>query len=178
VRRDLGVGELARERLDLALVRRQLEVHAQDYSRGTSRFLSALALVAILAAGCGGHAKRSSPENVVRSWSKALNSGDNDAAAALFATDAEVVQGPLDVRLHTHADAVAFNASLPCSGKIVELVTDGDTVTATFVLGDRPASSCDGPGEKAAAVFRVANGKIVLWHQIPVPGSNQPGVTV
>ena len=80
-----------------------------------------------------------------------------------------VIQGSVVTRLRTHADGVAWNAGLPCSGRIVSLRARGATVTATFLLGDRPASSCDGPGRKATAVFRVRDGKIVLWHQVPQP---------
>jgi hypothetical protein len=80
------------------------------------------------------------------------------------------VQGSVVVTLHTHADAVAWNAGLPCSGKIVSLSARGPVVRATFVLGDRKSSPCDGPGKRAAAVFRIRAGKIVLWHQVPVGG--------
>jgi limonene-1,2-epoxide hydrolase len=128
-------------------------------------FLAAACILAFLA-GCGGE---TSPSGVVRAWSKALNAGDNDGAADLFAPGAEVIQGSVVTRLRTHADGVAWNAGLPCSGKIVSLRTRGATVTATFLLGDRPTSSCDGPGRKATAVFRVRDGKIVLWHQVPQP---------
>jgi hypothetical protein len=38
-------------------------------------------------------------------------------------------------------------------------------VRATFRLGDRQHSRCDGPGDLATAIFRVVKGKIVLWHQ-------------
>ena len=108
----------------------------------------------------------------MRAWSQELNSGDNDAAAKLFAPGAEIVQGGTTIRLDTHAQAVAWNAALPCSGKIVSIKTKGDLTRATFVLGDRQTSKCDGPGEKATALFRVEKGKIVLWHQTgstPVP---------
>ena len=101
----------------------------------------------------------------MRAWSKALNAGDNEAAARLFARGAEVVQAGEVVTLTTHADAVAFNAALPCSGQIISLTTHGDTATATFRLGDRRLRRCDGPGQHATAVFRVRRGKIVLWHQ-------------
>ena len=69
--------------------------------------------------------------------------------------------------LQTHADAVDFNSALPCSGKIVDVTTSEDTATATFVLGDRKTSRCDAPGQKAVAAFKVVDGKIVLWHQLP-----------
>jgi hypothetical protein len=130
--------------------------------------LAALLLVVVaLAAGCGGRA--TSPESVVREWSEALNAGDNERAADLFAHGAQIVQGNDVYFLQTHADAVEFNSALPCSGKIVEVKTDEDTATATFLLGDRKKSSCDAPGQKALAAFKVLNGKIVLWHQLPSP---------
>ena len=133
-----------------------------------SRFLSLL-LLAVALSACGSKAQAPSPRSVVRAWSKALNAGNNQGAADLFARDAQVVQGTLVTRLHTHSEAVAFNRALPCSGRIVELRSRGRDIQATFVLGNRPASQCDGPGERAAALFRIRRGKIVLWHQIPVP---------
>ena len=105
----------------------------------------------------------------MRAWSDALNEGDNERAADLFARGAEVVQGNDVFFLQTHADAVDFNSALPCSGKIVSVTTDQDTATATFVLGDRNRNRCDAPGQKAVAAFKVLHGKIVLWHQLPSP---------
>jgi limonene-1,2-epoxide hydrolase len=128
---------------------------------GPYRAAAALCLV-LLAVGCGSE----SPEQIVRAWSEALNAGDNEAAADLFAAGAQVIQSGTVVRLATHEDAVAWNASLPCSGRIVEVETAGATVTATFLLGDRPTSPCDAPGAEATAAFRVDDGKIVLWHQL------------
>jgi limonene-1,2-epoxide hydrolase len=121
------------------------------------------AAVAALATGCGSSSP--SAESVVRAWSQALNSDDNKAAADLFAPGAEIVQAGRVVTLRTHADAVAWNSQLPCSGRIVSITSKGQTATATFELGDREHSRCDGPGERATAIFRVVKGKIVLWHQ-------------
>jgi hypothetical protein len=114
-------------------------------------------------------------EAVVRAWSEALNAGDNDAAAALFAPDAIVIQAGLALRLPDHAAAVSWNASLPCSGAISAIqVTDG-FVVAVFVLGDRPTSTCDAaPGTLAAAAFLIENGKIAVWEQVPVPEDASP----
>ena len=47
---------------------------------------------------------------------------------------------------------------------------------ATFVLGDRRHSQCDGPGQEATAIFKVAHGKIVLWHQTNARGPSGPTV--
>jgi len=115
------------------------------------------------------------PAAVVRAWSKALNANDNAAAAKLFAANAEVIQPPVAVRLTSAAVAKAFNASLPCAGTIVNITAHGNRATATFVLGHRPGHTCTATnGEKAAALFVVKNGKIVLWEQVPVPASTPP----
>ena len=107
-----------------------------------------------------------SPPAIVRAWSKALNANDNKGAAALFAPGARLIQG-VDVRLSPKL-ALAWNESLPCGGKILGLTRTGDRVRATFLLKERPKHTCDGPGEKAAAVFIVKKGKIVFWEQVPV----------
>ncbi len=70
----------------------------------------------------------------MRAWSNALNRGDDASAAALFAPGAEIVQGGAATRLETQAQARAWNAGLPCAGKIVGLSTTGEVVTATFLL--------------------------------------------
>jgi limonene-1,2-epoxide hydrolase len=121
-----------------------------------------LALAATVAA-CGSSSP--SPESVARAWSQELNSGDNEAAAKLFAHGARVVQPGAVLRLQTYEQALAWNAALPCSGKIISVTSEGNTASATFVLGDRQRSKCDGPGARATALVRVRKGKIVLWHQ-------------
>ena len=120
-------------------------------------------MLVLLASGCGD--SQPSAQSVVRAWSQALNAEDNKGAADLFAPGAEVVQGSTVIHLQTHAQAEAWNSSLPCSGKIVSIRSHGETARATFRLGDRQHSRCDGPGELATALFRVVKGKIVLWHQ-------------
>jgi hypothetical protein len=124
----------------------------------------ATALVAAALAACGGGP--SSAADVVRAWSRALNAGDNDTAADLFASGARVEQAGRVLVLRTHAQAVAWNSSLPCSGKIVALSAEGDErATATFLLFDRRTSRCGAPGGRATAVFTVRDGKIVRWRQ-------------
>jgi limonene-1,2-epoxide hydrolase len=134
---------------------------------------ASLAAVAVVA-GCGSGAP--STESVVRAWSQAVNEDDNERAADLFAPDAQVVQSGHELTLKTHADAVAWNSSLPCSGKIVSIDARGSTATATFLLEDRKHKRCDGPGERATAIFKVREGKIVLWHQTPARGPTGPAV--
>jgi len=128
-----------------------------------SRALGLLLILATLA-GCGGHS--ASPESVARAWSNAVNTGDNEAAANLFAPGAQVVQNGRLIRLRTHADAVSWNAALPCSGRILAVAKAKGAATVTFRLGNRPTGACDGPGSTVRALFRVRDGKIVLWHQL------------
>lgn len=132
------------------------------------RIAALAALLVAVVASCGGSAP--SVESVVRAWSQALNSDDNERAADLFARGAEVVQGDTVTTLDTHGEAVAWNSRLPCSGRIVSIKTKGQTATATFELSDRSHSRCDGPGQRATAIFRVVKGKIVLWHQTETVG--------
>jgi len=126
------------------------------------RLVLALLSAGVLA-GCG--STPPSAESVVRAWSQQLNTGDNQGAAKLFAPGAEIVQAGTTLRLNTQAEAIAWNAALPCSGRIVSIKSSGNTTRATFVLGNRQKSKCDGPGQRATAIVRVKNGKIVLWHQ-------------
>ena len=135
--------------------------------------LISLAAIAFLA-GCGSGSP--SAESVVRAWSAALNQDDNNTAASLFAQGAEVVQNGHVLTLRNRHQAVAWNSALPCSGKIVSIHTRGQTATATFVLGDRRHSQCDGPGQEATAIFKVVHGKIVLWHQTNARGPTGPTV--
>jgi hypothetical protein len=129
--------------------------------------LVALALVLSLVA-CGGNENEpAGAEEVVRAWSRALNTGNNGAAADLFALGALIEQPPLVFRVRTREDALVWNRGLPCSGKIVALTAKGDMVEATFLLGDRGTSPCDAPGGRATALFRVDAGKIILFRQLP-----------
>jgi limonene-1,2-epoxide hydrolase len=142
----------------------------------------ALALGAVLVVAAAGSraavATRptATPAQVVRAWSKALNANDNEAAASLFAPNALIVEGSLAARLKTHTIAVEFNDSLPCAGRVVAMTVKGHNATATFLLGHRPKHTCDGPGEKAAALFVVKDGKIVIWERVPVPVPKSNGI--
>jgi limonene-1,2-epoxide hydrolase len=130
---------------------------------------TALLLLAVLGlSACGGHAARS-PAAVARAWSAALDSNDNRAAAALFANGAQVVQDQT-LELPGGKDALRWNRELPCGGRVESVTAQGSNeVLVVFALTERPGHMCDGPGDQAAAVFRVEHGKIVLWHQVPPP---------
>jgi limonene-1,2-epoxide hydrolase len=126
------------------------------------------ALIVSLTA-CGGHSTRSA-EKAARAWSAALDASNNVAAANLFAQSAEIIQNGRLV-LRTRRDAVRWNASLPCGGRITRIIRQGkNQVLVVFRLTERPGHRCDAPGVDAAAIFRVENGKIVRWEQTFPPG--------
>ena len=137
--------------------------------------LAAILLVVVALVACGGH-RSSSPGDVVRAWSAALDRDDSEAAGSLFADGARVIQGGVQT-LATHSDAVHWNAGLPCGGTITLLEPRGDgRVLAVFALTSRPRHRCEAPGTSAAAVFQVKRGKIVLWHEVDVPAVPSTGV--
>ena len=135
---------------------------------------AALVAIALLLPGAASAARRpAAPSAVVRAWSADLNRSDNAAAGSLFAKNAVVIQNGLKLVLSTHHLAVLWNEGLPCAGHIVKLTVTKDLVDAIFVLGGRKGISCDAPGIKARAVFKVRNGKITYWIQLPVPKAKQ-----
>ena len=131
------------------------------------RFVLFALFSATLLAGCGGG---KDPADVVRAWSRAVNTGDNDAAARLFAPGARAEYGDLRFDVGTYLAAVGFNEQLPCSGTIVAIEAREDVVTATFLLGRRervpPWLDCQGAGDRSTAQFVVEDGKIAVWRQL------------
>ena len=141
------------------------------------RITAVTLLVALLAVPTASAAPPGSPtaaKQVVREWSERLNAYDNAGAARLFARPATFVQGGMALRLGTAADIALWHRLLPCAGRIVSIAVKGQYATAVFVLGNGRNRRCDAPGVRAAAVFRIRNGKIVSWAQVPVPEPRGP----
>ena len=113
-------------------------------------------------------------KRVVRSWSTRLNAYDNAGAARLFARPAVFEQGGTALRLRDYLDIALWHSLLPCAGRIVSITVRGDRATAVFVLANGRGRRCGAAGQKAAAVFRIRNGKILSWTQIPVPAPKGP----
>ena len=107
---------------------------------------------------------------VVRAWSAYLNSGDNAGEAKLFHLPATMIQGAFIYTLRTPKQVAEWHASLPCAGHVVSIAVSGRYATAVFRLGNRGRRRCDAPGTLAAARFRIVEGKIVSWEQVPPPG--------
>jgi SnoaL-like domain len=132
--------------------------------------LVALALVLIAPAGC----KSSSPEpdpdplhsyegRVIRGWLLALERQDYEQAAYYFAPGAIIDQGH-PFRLRTPADAVNFNASLPCRADLIRLTHEGRRVLATFALHEGPGGACSG---RVRVRYTIRKGKFTEWRQLP-----------
>jgi hypothetical protein len=83
-----------------------------------------------------------------------------------FAVDGKVIAGDSVRVLRDLDQAVAFNAGLPCSGRIVRLRAAGAEVTATLALADRSTHQCRGVGERGSILVRIRDGKIVVFDQI------------
>jgi hypothetical protein len=142
----------------------------------TLRIALSLLVIAVLA-GCGAAGSGSSPANVVRAWTKAVGADDNEAAANLFAPNAEVVEPGSDLRLATHSDAVIWNAARSCAGRIVSLTTQGNEVRTVLELVNRRSSVCAAPGRHERAVLEIDSGKIAVLHELSSPALIPPGAS-
>ena len=131
-------------------------------------------LAAVPAAGATDVDTAASRKQVVRAWSARLNAYDNVGVARLFSRPATFIQSGAVYRLDTAADITLWHRVLPCAGRIVSITVRGEYATAVFVLANGKNRRCDAPGQKAAAVFRIKNGKILGWAQIPVPPPKGP----
>jgi limonene-1,2-epoxide hydrolase len=144
----------------------------------------AAALLAVAAlAGCGGGSDSSaiqpghlSDAHVIRGWVAALNVADYVSAASYFAPDALVQQQTI-YRLHTRSEAIAFNRSLPCRGRVTKTVDEGRTTVATFSLRPGPFASPENCDRPVRVRFRIEHGKFKEWRQLP-QGQPAPGDVV
>jgi len=135
-------------------------------TRNRRRSSSFLIVLAVAAAGCGGE-RHKTPEQVVRTWSAALNRGDNEAAAALFGSKVKSVAGDYQRVLRTRAQTLAFNRELGWCGPIVRIARHGNEVVAQFSLATRAPGRCERGGRERGSVdFFVRDGKIVFFSQI------------
>jgi hypothetical protein len=161
--------------------------------KGLPTLVIALALIAF--AGCGSGGDSSSPdattpaaENprtakadqedlaVITGWADTLGKGDVEGAADYFALPSTAENGPVVVNIEEREDAVAFNGTLPCGGRVIAARTNGDFTTVTFRLYERPGGDCGtGAGERATTSFQVEDGKIVDWRRVGDLPPAQPG---
>jgi len=160
--------------------------------RATATAAACSLVIAAAAGGCGGEGAGepeggapgqppegatapapSEDEQVIRAWNDAVNAGDYDRAADLFAPGA-IVQQIVETRLRTHADAVDFNSGLPCRADVTDLreEDDGSTVAA-FSLREGPTGECR-EGGSASVRFVIRDGEIEEWRQLPGAAPQAP----
>ena len=148
------------------------------------RRAAALLLTAAAFAGCGGGEERAEPgprldtrvppadERVIRAWSAALNAGEFERAAGYFAIGAVIDQGRR-FRLSSFAAAVGWNASLPCRGRVRELLRVRDATIARFRLSEGHRGDCREGGE-ATVRFVIRDGRIRVFEQFAEPAGDDP----
>jgi hypothetical protein len=142
-----------------------------------------LALLVLLAAGCGGGshqtstpgpakpAARPGDEKVIRGWNRAVNSGDYDKAASFFAPNAVVTQDYV-LQLPSHKFAVEWNSGFPCRADITFIRAERATSLAGFNLREGPRGGCKSGGS-AQVRFTIRNGLIQRWQQLLNPPGRQ-----
>lgn len=107
---------------------------------------------------------------VIRAWSEALSEGDIDAAAEFFALPSTAENG-ITIEIETLDDARLFNESLPCGAELESTEAQGEFITATFRLKQRPGVPiCPGDGNTAETSFVIEDGAIAEWRRVAVPG--------
>ena len=124
--------------------------------------VAAFALLAAALTGCGG--SEPSAEGVVRAWAESVRLGDAEAAGALFAPGAEVVDGDRTRVLETRAEATRYVRREACAGAVVRIEDGGATIEAEFDV--RGARRCEG-ADRELALFRVEDGHITFLHRLP-----------
>jgi hypothetical protein len=148
------------------------------------RLAPAAALALAVLAGCsdgdGDGGQRGAPgqpsaEAVVRGWADDLREGDVEGATDRFAVPAIVANNTPQIRLDTRAEVRHFNATLPCGGRVTDIVRHHGVLITTFVLTDRPGGDCGaGVGGIARTAFEVRDGHIVRWLRLPDSGDTGP----
>jgi hypothetical protein len=116
---------------------------------------------------------------VIRGWANALRRGDVSAAAHYFALPSEMINGSgagaLVLNIHTQAEAVTAQETLPCGARLISTDRRGKYVNALFALTGRPGpggGNCGGGASSTARTnFVIAGGRIVKWIRAP----SEPG---
>lgn len=111
---------------------------------------------------------------VMAAWAAALRRGDAADAARFFVLPTIVSQGD-PVELTTRAQLQAFNDSLPCGARLLEVQHDGRFVVGTFRLTERPDNTCDAPGQLVRVAFVFRGRRFSEWYQVPDARGASPG---
>jgi hypothetical protein len=117
---------------------------------------------------------------VIADWADTLRSGDVEGAADFFAIPSVAENGPIVLEIERRKQAVLFNASLPCGARLIRAEAEGEFVTATFRLTERPGpGTCGtGTGGKAKTAFVIEEEEIVEWRRVAIGGEQAPSQTI
>jgi hypothetical protein len=117
---------------------------------------------------------------VIADWADTLRRGDVEGAAEFFAIPSVAENGGIVLEIESPEQAVLFNASLPCGARLVRAQAEGEFVTATFRLTERPGpGTCgSGTGAEAKTAFVIEDGEIVEWRRVAAGGEQAPSRTV
>ncbi len=114
---------------------------------------------------------------VIRTWAEELTESDIESAAEFFALPSQAENG-LTYDIETTEDAEFFNESLPCGATLEGTSVEGEFITATFELTDRPGvGPCPGSGNLAQTSFVIEDGAIVEWRRVALPEEQSSGQT-
>ena len=144
-------------------------IAARRATPGACATTAAVLLALALLAGCDSESPaepdplHSYDGRVIRGWLLALERQDYEQAAYYFAPGALIDQGR-PYRLRTPAQAIGFNASLPCRAKLIRLKGGGAHVLATFRLRAGPGGPCSG---LVKVRYTIRKGKFTEWRQLP-----------
>jgi hypothetical protein len=117
---------------------------------------------------------------VIADWADTLRSGDVEGAAEFFAIPSVAENGGIVLEIDRRERAVLFNASLPCGARLIRARAEGEFVTATFRLTERPGpGTCGtGAGNTAMTAFVIEDGEIVEWRRVDAGGEQAPSQSV
>jgi hypothetical protein len=125
---------------------------------------------------------RPEARRVINAWLRALRHGHVKRAAHYFALPSKFQNATPVLTVHTEAERIAVNLSLPCGAKARAMGGAGAYTIVTFVLTKRPGGDCGrGVGGTARGAIRVERRQIKEWYRLPdEPGgreSEQDGST-
>ena len=122
----------------------------------------ALGILALALTGCGGG--EPSAEGVVRAWAESVRLGDAEAAAALLAPGAEIIDGERRRVIESEAEALRYVRREACAGEVVRIQEGETAIEAEFDV--RGTTRCEG-AVRELALFRVEEGRIIFLHRLP-----------
>jgi hypothetical protein len=113
-------------------------------------------------------AARPEARRVINAWLSALRHGHVERAAHYFALPSKFQNATPVLTVHTEAERIAVNLSLPCGAKARAMGGAGAYTIVSFLLTKRPGADCgSGVGGTARGAIRVERRHITEWYRLP-----------